>query len=138
MRIPTIACLLLAGCIAACSKHSEQAKTDEPVNHSYIGTWKQIAAYQSPGGPGQWFPVTNGTTIRINSDSSYVSQQPADVFRTGNKFILLNDSTVQVGNSFPYQGNIRLSSNGDTLVIGFALCYEGCFSKFFRDRKHPL
>jgi hypothetical protein len=122
----TIAIIVAAG---ACKKGAV-----DPA-HPLIGTWKVVANFISPGGPGSW--------INVPANSNNYAQFDAGGNIKGNVFTGYSTYAYKDSVTLTFTGanitaeNYYYKISHDTLTLGPAgpiFCFEGCATRFIREK----
>ena len=133
MRNLLVVTILLAT-IFGCSKTSEPVKKQTDL---IIGNWKLVAT-QPPGVIGviaQWSEVTNGYTLNLNDNNTYLSSQylpticSSGSFSFDSSFLTLTNTC---GSMIPLSKYNIVSKSTNEIIISNAACFEGCPEKFKR------
>jgi hypothetical protein len=111
-------------------------KSVEPIENSLIGKWTYIEYYMSPGGPGEWRPVSPPKqTIEFKADGTFV---PSESFlKEANHFEIVDSVTLKIEPVAPL-GHMLMRYEIKTLRRELYLypvnpmCIEGCSYKFER------
>jgi len=102
--------------------------------HPLIGKWRVIANFISPGGPGTWINVANGTNtfVQFNADRSIKGNE----FPQYSTYAYKDSTTLTLTGPTVNPENYFYKISHDTLTMGPAgpiFCIEGCGTRFIRE-----
>lgn len=124
-------CTLLLFILIVISCHKDEIISDEL---SFIGKWKLIAQYVSPGGPTEWNTVSDGQEFSLLADGRFQGFSFNELCDFGNYEIRDSDLILQytcesTRDSFMYHIEV---DNSKTIILTplTVICTEGCMFKY--------